>query len=155
MLDVLLLTMSPRPIQRWKSVWLGLLVLIFLGWAWLRSMSYHEGIRWFNWDWGVMIGQGPEGVGLYAGDRPTFLSEGLHLWNLPVHDPAAEWFGRPFLYDSWPAFQIHGNAVLASSLQLAHWFLILLFLVPWAGFLIWRIRRMRRGGEMPRSVESS
>jgi len=78
--------MSPRPLHRWKSFWLGLLVLIFLGWAWLRSMSYHEGIRWFNWDWGVMIGQGPEGVGLYAGDRPTFLSEGLHLWNLPVHD---------------------------------------------------------------------
>lgn len=30
------------------------------------------------------------------------------------------------------------------NLSIAHWFLILLFLVPWAGFLFWRIRRMRR-----------
>lgn len=145
--------MHPRPIHRWKSFWLGLLVLIFLGWAWVRSTRLDDGIRWFNWDWGIMIGQGPEGVGLYGGDRPIFLDDGLQFWSVPAHAPAAEWFGRPFFYDSWPAFQIHGNAVLASNLQLAHWFLILLFLVPWIGFLLWRVRRMRRAGEMPRSME--
>ena len=31
-----------------------------------------------------------------------------------------------------------------SGIGVAHWFLILLFLVPWVGFLVWRWRRIRR-----------
>ena len=31
--------MTPRPFYRWKSFWLGLCVLVFLGWAWRDSLS--------------------------------------------------------------------------------------------------------------------
>jgi hypothetical protein len=144
--------MHPRPLHRWKSFWLGLLVLNFLGWAWVRSMSHHEGIRWFHGDWGAMVGQGSDGVAIYVGDRPSALSEGLYIWNGPDHKRAAKRFGRPFHFSPWLGVQIHGHPVLASKLLLAHWFLILLFLVPWAGFLFWRVRRMSRVGKAPTSV---
>jgi hypothetical protein len=32
--------MKPRPFYRWKSFWLGILVLLFLGWAWRDSMRF-------------------------------------------------------------------------------------------------------------------
>ncbi len=31
-----------------------------------------------------------------------------------------------------------------AGMRLAHWFLVLLFLVPWSGWLAWRWRRMRK-----------
>src|SRR6218665_3773821 len=38
--------MSQRPIYRWKSFWLGMVVLCFLGWAWARSMKRMDAVRW-------------------------------------------------------------------------------------------------------------
>jgi hypothetical protein len=32
--------MHPRPIYRWTSFWLGVLILLLLGWAWARSMAW-------------------------------------------------------------------------------------------------------------------
>jgi hypothetical protein len=40
------------------------------------------------------------------------------------------------------------------ELRIAHWFLILFFLVPWTGFLFWLVQRMRRAGEMALPVEN-
>jgi hypothetical protein len=37
------------------------------------------------------------------------------------------------------AFRFEGG-----EMELAHWFLILLFLVPWVGLLAWRVRKLRR-----------
>jgi hypothetical protein len=38
------LLMKPRPFYRWKSFWLGILVLGFLGWAWVDSLRYESWI---------------------------------------------------------------------------------------------------------------
>ena len=141
--------MSPRPFHRWKSFWLGLLVLIFLGWAWVRSTHHIDDISYkassSSRTWVVSTGFGalllgwaddpfaPDGpeVSSYAVDR-TWVTNG--------------WFPKPITLEGdrpegWQSFSI------------AHWFLILLFLVPWAGFHFWRVRRMRRVGEMRPSVE--
>ena len=39
--------MTPRPLYKWKSFWLGILVLGFLGWAWLANVrtEYNVGYR--------------------------------------------------------------------------------------------------------------
>ena len=36
---------TPRPLYKWKSFWLGILVLGFLGWAWWDSFP-HRFIAW-------------------------------------------------------------------------------------------------------------
>ncbi|MEK7951674.1 hypothetical protein [Luteolibacter soli] len=36
--------MTSRPWYRWKSFWLGVVVLGFFGWAWMRSMTRDEGL---------------------------------------------------------------------------------------------------------------
>ena len=36
------------------------------------------------------------------------------------------------------------NVILGGSVAIAHWFLILLFLLPWTTWLVWRSRRMKR-----------
>lgn len=42
----------------------------------------------------------------------------------------------PFGLSFEPAFRLEDGTV-----ELAHWFLILLFLVPWLSFLFWRVRK--------------
>jgi hypothetical protein len=36
--------MTPRPIYRWKSFWLGLFVACFLAWAWRDSYRVGAGL---------------------------------------------------------------------------------------------------------------
>ena len=38
--------MKPRPFYRWKSFWLGLCVLVFLGWAWRASFYTSSSIQY-------------------------------------------------------------------------------------------------------------
>jgi hypothetical protein len=37
--------MIPRPIYRWKSFWFGVLVVGFLGWAWVRSLNHFDTMK--------------------------------------------------------------------------------------------------------------
>jgi hypothetical protein len=145
--DVFPLKMPPRPLHRWKSFWLGLLVLIFLGWAWVRSMHQTDDISYkpssSSISWGASIQRGT--VLLAWLDDPS-VPDGLNVssfsgWKTKI------WFKK--------AIVLQGARTGGwQSMHIAHWFLILLFLVPWAGFLIWRVRRMRRVGENPTSVEN-
>jgi hypothetical protein len=41
-----------------------------------------------------------------------------------------------------PAWKVVRDGI--STYYLAHWFLMLLFLVPWSGWLTWRWRRLSR-----------
>ena len=140
--------MPPRPLHCWKSFWLGLLVLIFLGWAWVLSTDGWDYI-FFSAAYFSSSGvgsNGPGGLSLGWTDDP-FLPDGLSIFSHqggPIHN----WFPEAFTLagttaEGWPM----------EGVTIAHWFLILLFLVPWAGFLYWRVRRMRRAGEMRPPVE--
>jgi hypothetical protein len=146
--DVLPLKMTARPIHRWKSFWLGVLVLSFLGWAWVRSMHRIDEISYkvptSSRSWGACTGFGAVLMG--CSDDP-FAPDGLRFSSSRANpDWGTTWFPDAILLEggadeSWQNFSI------------AHWFLILLFLVSWTGFLLRRVRRMRRGGEMPPHVE--
>ena len=137
--------MTPRPIHRWKSFWLGIVILLFLGWAWTRSWekSDHLLVRPNTSTWcGISIYSGyvfwrtcsfPSGTGL-GPDRIAWQSNYYHTST-----------------ESWlpPAFKrdYRRNAPLGpidSAVGIAYWLLILLFLIPWTTFLIWRWRRMKR-----------
>lgn len=148
MFDVLPLKMPPRPFHRWKSFWLGLLILAFLGWAWVRSTHRIDDISYkastSSKTWVASIGFGA--VLLGWSDDP-FAPDGLNF---------SSYLPNPSWVDTWfpEATTLQGGADVGwQNIRIAHWFLILLFLIPWAGFLFWRVRRMRRAGEMPRSVE--
>ena len=45
-----LMKATPRSFYRWKSFWLGLCVLVFLGWAWLGNVRAENnvGYRWYR-----------------------------------------------------------------------------------------------------------
>ena len=125
-----------RPHYRWKSVWLAVLVIVFLGWAWMRSISRMEGWEYFTALTGPgMIAQRYGNV-IFAWNDPTagedpvrffFVEAGTEDESLP---PAFE-------LESWEIQQGRGETTRST---IAHWFLILLFLVPWSGWLIWRWR---------------
>lgn len=127
--------MSPRPFLRWKSFWAGILVLVFLGWGWGRSRQHLDGFLWMAARFHFSAGQSTGRVE-FAWSR----SDGA--WGesfLPIHEAASN-VGEPVFpkalnWETYPG-QI--------QLTVAHWFLILLFLVSWSAFLGWRYRRIRR-----------
>ena len=116
--------MLPRPVHRWKSFWLGILALAFLGWSWGIS-------KWADDSFTVGTPKGSCCVGHWAGylcfgyeqgsSHPGFGFETSH--HDITYDP--DWFDGPFLL---------GDGVF----RVAHWFLILLFLLPWISLLTWR-----------------
>lgn len=142
--------MPPRPFHRWKSFWLGLLVLTFLGWAWVRSMHRIDDSTYkastSSTSWGACTGFGTVLLGWV---HDPFAPDGLRFSSSRANvERGSTWFPEAILLEG-------GSDEGWQNLSIAHWFLISLFLVLWAGFLVWRVRRMRRAGEMQRSVESS
>lgn len=131
--------MTPRPLHRWKSFWLGVLVLTFLGWGWVRSMVHNEwvmygsslGARWLSV--GQSDGTVEFGYGGGIGAAPRFYWQHLsESW------PSSLWPWFPRVVHVWGDFDDRWGIVVAP------WFLIILFLIPWTVFLIWRIRRIGR-----------
>jgi hypothetical protein len=134
--------MLPRPLHRWKSFWLGVFVVVFLGWAWVRSMKYNDGILYgsilgaeflylgqsrgdVGFAYGVGIGASPE---LYVVCIPNEMTLGGDVFK--------RWFPTAINWDGWKDWRW--------SISIAHWFLILLFLISWTTWLVWRSRRMKR-----------
>ena len=143
--------MPPRPLYRWKSFWFGLLVIAFPGWAWVISMYQISSF---------MYKSPGNSNASYAGNDSGTLDMGL--WR---DSPIPEGF-HPFseLYTSQPSDR--GWFPAAASLKksaghgmqrllIAHWFLILLFLLPWTAFLFWRSRRMKRLQLLSRSAPAA
>jgi hypothetical protein len=127
--------MLPRPIYRWKSFWLGVLVLAFLGWAWLRSYHHFDegSLALAPGGPSVMVSHDRSRIDIEW--RPTYYGNGTYLSFLPVA-AGHEWF---------PSFSYFSrNGAGRTWISFAYWFLILLFLIPWSAYLAWRWRRMKR-----------
>jgi hypothetical protein len=134
--------MPPRPLYRWKSFWLGVFVVVFLGWAWVRSMKHSDSLRYgssLGAQWLVLAHDGAVleiGYGGSLGATPEF-----YIWHSSNDLPS---WGDVF--QRWFPTAIDGYAQEDGrwSVSFAHWFLILLFLLPWTTWLVWRSRRMKR-----------
>jgi hypothetical protein len=132
-----------RTLYRWKSFWLGLFVLVFLGWAWVVSQTHPFVATWyppaghgvearnaFNkvriaWDKEFSFGSGPN----LEGPGPGF-NAWIHTYGFSDTP-----FVRPF--------EVFANDINGTGVAVAHWFLILLFRVPWSGWLVCRWRRLK------------
>jgi len=139
--------MSRRPLYRWKSFWLGVIALGFLAWAALRSMTWYDGLSWQHSDaktlGAIYSSQISGGVRISWDNYDAFGEDGMSHWSeesgfLPFDDYGSRLF---------PA----GLVMEERSVQIAHWVLILLFLIPWAAFLAWRWRRLTRERENERA----
>lgn len=132
--------MTPRPLYRWKSFWLGVLVIVFLGWAWMRSISRMEGGEYFTALTGPgMIAQ-RSGTVIFAWNDPTAGGDPVRFLSVEA-GTEDESLPPAFELDRWDMEQGWGESTRCA---IAHWFLILLFLAPWSGWLIWRWRAMSR-----------
>ena len=117
--------MTPRRLIRWKSFWFGILVLGFLAFCWALSLKGEHQM-------GFRVGSMFFGV--------SSQDETLMLFHIPFtginFTPRSPW--------SPVKIEILGTAGFPANIcQLAYWFVILLFLVPWSAFLTWRWRRQR------------
>ena len=76
-------------------------------------------------------------VSMFLGECPPDMGTGFEAWTLLENGP---WFAPAVgALDSQ-------SGILFS---IAHWLLILFFLLIWAGFLAWRVRRMKRLAAAP------
>jgi hypothetical protein len=123
-----------RPLWRWKSFWLGVLVLVFLASSWAVSMAGYTAVHWCAVDWWVTGASGGGGVGLRYNGYSGGNSGGLVVEKWAV--VSGNRFPQAIMV-SWPRDE--GDFYVG----VAYWFLIAVFLLVWGGFLYWRWRRMR------------
>jgi hypothetical protein len=159
--------MQPRPIYHWKSFWLGLLVLSFIGWAWLdskQSWTYMRCRQFVLSHAGAGVSLAVWGPGGEYRDIPLWnrqmLSDSYSTWKQAGFEaPAAFLCSRgvdhlpDLLGDSTITYTpknsasahflvaSYSNAIGTRSIFIPHWLLILLFLIPWSAVLVWRWRR--------------
>jgi hypothetical protein len=131
--------MTPRPFHRWRSFWAGLLTLVFLGWAWNRSIRRYDSFVCCN-------ATGRFGIILEQRDSVVVFTIPHKLPILPAFTSLHFILDQPRRHPRLPCPLAIGikSPPAYRSLAIAHWFLILLFLVPWTAFLFWRSRRMKR-----------
>jgi hypothetical protein len=136
--------MFARRLIRWKSFWLGILVLGVLGWAWIDGVKTTRACG-LNVPWGsIGVAQVQGRLGAQVQQRPS-------KWSFVVRAyprrPAGRWLPTSTYDATWSGKRgSMGSMDMApyGHLYVAHWLLILLFLVPWLAFLFWRIRRQRK-----------
>jgi hypothetical protein len=127
--------MTPRPIYRWKSFWLGGVVLVFLGWAWVRSMERSEDVTVMKgsriWIWSSQSASLTCTVTTLPMKFPSKLGFDANVIVNDHHD----YFPKAFSHRGEPGMEFY---------QIAYWFVMVFFLVPWLAFLFWRVRKQGR-----------
>ena len=134
--------MTPRPIIRWKSFWLGILVLGFLLRAWLVSSFESSGIQ--RGDSKEIIGvTSSSGYLEFYRFTGGSADPGWQITGSRFASPsnAKLLWGSPLLIRNKRQLIIGDGSAYGASI--AYWLLMLLFLIPWASFLAWRWRRQR------------
>jgi hypothetical protein len=124
--------MTPRPLYRWKSFWLGVVVLVFLGWAWVRSVQHRDAVTLY-----FPSAQHSLTLASRAGSCTVIWED---LPTAGVTWPAFTTISKPMRSGTW--FQ-EAVGIYDWRWAVAYWFLILLFLGPWLGVLFWRVRRRK------------
>ena len=125
----------------------------FLGWAWVRSMSLHDGFIWAGTRQTLFWGQGMGEVRIdIVGGGGLFLGPSVDPFSWKTSPgngsdllgKSPKGFSKWFPHYSTPTEIDIGGGYSGRGLVVAHWFLILLFLIPWVSFLAWRVRRQRK-----------
>jgi hypothetical protein len=124
---------TPRPFYKWKSFCLGILVLGCLAWAWVRSSTHADFLSWKSGgDLSLGVGQVDGSVYIWRDNWEALVPVGFDAGSNPA--PERTWFS-----DS--AFSYSGGRM--KLLTVAHWLVAFLFVVPWVGWLFWRVGKQR------------
>lgn len=128
--------MLPRPLHRWKSFWLGILVLVFLGWAWVRSIHCYDAVSWgeAHGGRGIILSQRDSKVLITWNSSMLIaaVAPGFSVFSANMNPRSNTIFPRAITWREVP------DDLPLPTASIAHWFLILLFLIPWTAYLIWR-----------------
>ncbi|MEK7951591.1 hypothetical protein [Luteolibacter soli] len=114
--------MLPRSLYRWKSFWFGLLIILFLAWAWSDSHRHYTAV--------TCVGKGI----LWSGGGRIGFSHILQPAPFELH-AARMPLASIYLEGLFTKFKTH---------TLPHWLLFESSLLLWFLFLAWRTRRHRR-----------
>ena len=128
--------MTSRPLIRWKSLWFGILVLVFLGWGWVRSASLMERFSFCSPMGGVAAANELGRVSIFgnppeAGTPRVFYERETSYPDLLIPMTSIFWEWQ----EGW--------------LSVSYKFLILLFLDPWISLLAGRWQRQRKANKSP------
>ena len=131
--------MTPRPLHRSKALWLGILVLTFLAWAWRMSKATDAGFTLYTPSGAIVANHSNGRVSILHDASLKTTPTRLHFECTNINfDP--EWFP--------PAFDTTDQ-----HYRIAHWLIILLFLLTWSAFLAWRWQRIRQLSEATAPTE--
>ncbi|RYD24970.1 MAG: hypothetical protein EOP87_25230 [Verrucomicrobiaceae bacterium] len=135
--------MKPRPVYRWKTFWLGIFILTYLGWAWATSPGTMTTTaitipgRW------LAVTQLDSQVGFFHGKSST-----LSSFTPGTPSATPEW---DFAFERRPSRSTIDHVYWESALRrysrgfiITHWLLILLFLALWIPILALRWMRLNR-----------
>lgn len=150
--------MTPRPIHRWKTFWIGILILTFLSWAWVHSRThddlvrFHPGTRMAHsltngrqTPWYVLRSAGGsiwwetkrDSFGATTSPRFEFLSTTSSKTVL---------FPPPYSHYA-TTLLVRGGDYSFSYTRIAYWLIMFLFSISWAYLLIRRSIRMKKHHE--------
>lgn len=118
-----------RPLYRWKSFWLGLFVLVFVGWAYVDSFRFHA-MACQTAGGRTMVVYRSYGVTRF-GEGPTSGFSYNPEWDFTYDDrdsPFPNWVRKPDV----PLFEVRDSLVFFSFLGL------------WGSGLTWRWRCLKR-----------
>jgi len=129
--------MRSRSIVRWKSFWLGILVLVSLVWGWMSTRTEQAMLYCVanEWIYAAASGSGSVNIAIHpqAGmpfewgfDRTPSLAEDLP-WFAPAFENGWIW---------------EGPKGAEGYVAVGYWVVVLGFVVLWGGFLMWRWRRV-------------
>ena len=130
--------MKPRPLYRWKSFWLGLIVLGFLGWAWVRSMTNLESLNWTGKEVSVGVINVSAKAEFYCEKSSALKPSWFSFSQNDFVDRSPEWFPPALQRNS---YFLKRSKVQVSEVWIAHWSFILLFSLLWSAWLFWHWKR--------------
>ena len=120
-----------RPFYRWKSFWLGLFVLVFLGWAWRESYLNFPAIHHVGSEKAIELSR-------YRGATRVETGPSANLW-LPRSGMKVVSKGFHVGFIPW----LRGYRQGVRSFEVRDSLVFFSFLGFWGGWLAWRWRRQR------------
>jgi hypothetical protein len=131
--------MRPRPVYRWRSFWLGLLMLTSVGWMWARSTYSNERI--------AVTGRDVDTTYIELRGGRFRVSSWRERSGQAFEVDRASWpyVGQPENIPVWALWDWDDNYQMDRWIAFPMWFPFVGILVPWGGWLVWRWRRVLKG----------
>ncbi|MEK7949788.1 hypothetical protein [Luteolibacter soli] len=149
---------------RSRAFWFGMPGLVFLLWAWVDSGKYDSTLIAAKGQRFVSVSQQFGYLQIQDSLYDKLLPTGVTRTRTPRADPSPSWLPMPaenariprFRHDElrpgWIGVRYNTERMSSDFLTLPHWFLLSLYLLPWAAVVAWRWRRFRRATERMASM---